>query len=55
MVTKLFNFKFLQVAIIGIVYLDQDYEVCKIGDILTPEQARILVAFSLITVFTFTL
>lgn len=30
----------------GVVTLLKDYEVCKEGDILTPEQARILVSFS---------
>ena len=27
----------------GIIYMDRDYQVCAAGDILTPEQAQILV------------
>lgn len=31
----------------GIINLESDYEVCKLGDLLTPEQCRILVSLPL--------
>lgn len=31
---------------VGVVTLLSDYEVCKEGDVLTPEQARVLVSLT---------
>lgn len=33
------------VTFIGVIHLVKDHEVCKEGDVLTPETAKILVGF----------
>lgn len=42
----------LSPLLIGVVTLLKDYDVCKDGDILTPEQARVLVSKFIFILYT---
>ena len=41
------------VLINGIVHLERDYTICKEGDVLTPEQAQLLVSLNSFFYFVF--
>jgi mRNA turnover protein 4 len=36
----------------GVIVLDKEYQICKKGDKLTPEQARLLVIYNLTFILT---